>query len=126
MFYSNHLIPFQVVDRTTIPCDFSLSMIGLFILWIVMGEVYVPTSLTLGLAPWHTLPNGNVSRYDTNHLQAEVLTVLHYLDRVPALCQKNSMSQMVTVLSALLLIKIGNNLLSIKDNKDTWYEKYMI
>ena len=35
---SNHLIPFQVVDRTTIPYDFSLSMIGLLILWIVMGR----------------------------------------------------------------------------------------
>lgn len=96
--------------------------------WAVMGrhggEVCVPTWRTLGLAPGHTLITlWNVSRYVTNHLQAEVLTVLHGLDCVPALSQENSMSQIVTVLSVLLVIKNWKQSTPIKDNKNTWEEK---
>lgn len=76
------------------------------ILLTVMGEKYMSPLPWLWVWPlWHTLTNGNVSRYGTNHLQTEVLTVLRGLDCAPALHQENSMSQIETVLSASLVIR---------------------
>lgn len=102
---SMHPIPHQVVDGIIIPNYFSLCIIGLFILLTVMGEKYMSPLPWLWVWPlWHTLTNGNVSRYGTNHLQTEVLTVLRGLDCAPALHQENSMSQIETVLSVSLVI----------------------